>query len=107
MFAQIFPEFLDNSRFSVVPSLYKGYENKLVSVDEKPLSANPNGQGIIAFLSIIVNICVICTIFKRWIERNRNAYTHPIFNDSDDYIDAYKRIGQGETEEIIKNESSV
>ena len=106
IFAQIFPEFLDNSRFSVVPSLYKGYENKLVTMDEKPTAADPSGQGIIAFLSIVVNICVVGTIIKRWIERKRNPYTNPIFNDTDDYMDAYRRIGQGETEEIIKNEPS-
>ena len=86
MFAQIFPEFLDNSIFSVVPSLYKGYENKLVKIDEKPIEADPSGQGLIAFLSIAANVCVICTIIKRWIERKRNPYTHSIFDDCEDYI---------------------
>ena len=106
MFAQIFPEFLDNSIFSVVPSLYKGYENKLVKIDEKPIEADPSGQGLIAFLSIAANVCVICTIIKRWIERKRNPYTHSIFDDCEDYIEAYKRIDNGETEEILKNEPS-
>ena len=106
MYAQIFPEFLDNSIFSVVPSLYKGYENKLVKIDEKPIEADPSGQGLIAFLSIAANVCVICTIIKRWIERKRNPYTHSIFDDCEDYIEAYKRIDNGETEEILKNEPS-
>ena len=104
IFAQLFPNFLDNSVFSVVPSIYKGYINKLVTPDQKPTEADPSAQGIIAFLSIFVNICVICTICKRWIERKKNPYTGPIFDDCDDYMEAYKRIGSGETEEILKNE---
>ena len=105
MYAQIFPEFLDNSIFSVVPSLYKGYENKLVKINEKPIEAEPSGQGLIAFLSIVANVCVICTIIKRWIERKRNPYTHSIFDDCEDYIEAYKRIDNGETEDNLENDA--
>ena len=96
MFAQLFPEFLDNSIFSVVPSLYKGYINKLVKRGEKPTAVDPSAQGFIAILSITSNICVICTIFKRWIKKKRNPYTNPIFNDTDDFVEAYKRIGPEE-----------
>ena len=63
---------------------------------EKPTAADPTSQGIIAILSIVSNIWVICTIFKRWIERKRNPYTNPIFNDTDDFAEAYKRIGPEE-----------
>ena len=89
-----------------MPSLYKGYINKLVKFEEKPTEADPSGQGIIAFLSIASNVCVICTIIKRWIKKNRNPYTQPIFNDCDDYLEAYKRIERPENEEILKNEPS-
>ena len=94
IFAQLFPEFLDNSIFSVVPSLYKGYINKLITKGEKPIEADPSAQGFIAFMSIASNICVISTIFKRWITKKRNPYTHPIFYDTDDFMEAYKRIAQ-------------
>lgn len=94
MFAQIFPEFLDNSRFSVVPSLYKGYINRLVKKGEKPTQVDPSAQGIIAIMSIVSNVCVICTIFKRWILQKRNPYTNPIFYDTDDYKEAWKRIAK-------------
>jgi len=65
IFAQLFPEFLDNSRFSVVTSLYKGYVDKLVTPEQKPREADPSAQGLIAIMSIVSNICVISTIFKR------------------------------------------
>ena len=104
IFAQLFPEFLDNSVFSVVPSIYKGYIDKLVTKDQKSIEADPSAQGLIAFLSIAVNICVFCTICKRWIVKKRNPYTGPIFNDCEDYMEAFKRIENGETEEMLKNQ---
>ena len=39
----------------------------MVTKDQKPIEADPSAQGLIAFLSIAVNICVFCTICKRWI----------------------------------------
>ena len=93
MFAQVFPIFQDNSVFSVVPSLYKGYKDKLVRKEVQPTEeeADPSGQGIFAVLSLMINIYVKSTILKRWIEKKRNPFLKPIFEDSDDYIEAYKR----------------
>ena len=68
------------------------------------MEADPSAQGLIAIMSIVSNICVISTIFKRWIERKRNPYTNSIFDDCEDYMEAYRRIGDGESEEILKDE---
>ena len=94
MFAQIFPVFQDDSVFSVVPSVYKGYKNKIVRKDVQPTEeeADPSAQGLFAVLSLVINIYVICDIIKRWIEKKRNPYLKPIFDDSDDYKEAYNKI---------------
>ncbi len=89
MIAQVFPKFQDDSVFSVIPSIYKdGFNNKNI----EPKEADPSGQGLFAALSIIINIYVICTIIKRWIENKRNPYLKAIFDDSEDYKEAYKKI---------------
>ena len=89
MFAQIFPKFQDYSVFSVIPSVYKdGFVNK----DIHPVKADPTAQGFFAVLSIVSNIYVITTIIQRWIKNNKNPYTHEIFDDSDDYKEAYNRV---------------
>jgi hypothetical protein len=89
MFAQVFPKFQDDSVFSVIPSIYKdGFNNKEI----EPKEADPSAQGLFAALSIIINIYVICTIIKRWIENKKNPYLKPIFDDSEDYKEAYKKI---------------
>ena len=48
--------------------------------------------GIFAVLSFTINCYVLSTIIKRWIEKKRNPYLKPIFEDSDDYKEAYKRV---------------
>ena len=89
MFAQIFPKFQDYSVFSVIPSVYKdGFVNK----DIHPVKADPTAQGFFAVLSIVSNVFVITTIIQRWIKNNKNPYTHEIFDDSDDYKEAYNRV---------------
>ena len=105
VFAQLFPNFLDNSRFSVVTSLYKGYIDKFVTPEHKPQEADPSAQGIIAFMSIFVNICVFSTIIKRWITRKKNPYTGPIFDDCEDFNEARKRIGEEDNLELLKDEN--
>jgi len=94
MFAQVFPTFQDDSVFSVVPSVYKGYKNRLVNKDIQPTEdeADPSAQGLFSFLSLTINIVVLCSIIKRWIEKKRNPYFKPIFDDCEDYKIAYKRI---------------
>ncbi len=89
MFAQLFPQFMDRSVFSVIPSLYKdGFMKKEIT----PKEADPNGQGIFAVLSLVINIFVICTIIQRWFKKSKNPYFHEIFEDSEDYKEAYKKI---------------
>ena len=105
MFAQVFPTFQDDSVFSVVPSVYKGYKNKLVKKDVQPTEdeADPSYQGFFGALSLLVNICVICTIIKRWIEKKRNPYFKPIFDDSEDYKEAYKKADIKEETPLLEN----
>ena len=89
MFAQVFPKFQDDSVFSVIPSVYKdGFFKKEI----EPKEADPSSQGFFAALSILINIYVICTIIKKWIENKKNPYFKAIFDDSEDYKEAYKKI---------------
>ena len=89
MFAQVYPSFIDSSVFKVIPSIYKdGFMNK----DVEPKEADPSAQGLLAVISLIVNIYVICTIIKRWIKNKKNPYFGAIFDDSEDYKEAYKNI---------------
>ena len=41
---------------------------------------------------MFINIFVLFTIIKRWIEKKRNPYFKPIFDDCEDYKIAYKKI---------------
>ena len=45
-----------------------------------------------SILSLAANVVVITSIFQRWIKTKKNPYCHEIFDDSDDYKEAYQRI---------------
>ena len=62
MFAQVIPEFQDSGRFSVLPVLYKnGVMNPVVH----PEAADPTMMGVIAILSLAINVVVFAIIWKR------------------------------------------
>ena len=85
----MYSKFQDYSVFSVIPSIYQdGFHNKNIH----PVKADPSAQGFFAVLSLVANVFVITTIIQRWIKNNKNPYCHEIFDDSDDYKEAYTRI---------------
>ena len=82
MFAQVFPLFLDNSRFSVIPVLYTdGVMNAAV----RPTGADPTMQGVVAVLALAANVIVLGIIIKRSIEQKKNPYKNEIFTDQKDF----------------------
>lgn len=90
MFAQVFPLFQDNSRFTTIASVYPvGYD---ITSGVAPTSANPTAQGVISVLSLGINVMVLAFIIKRSIEQKKNPYTNDIFTDQKDYQIAAARI---------------
>ena len=89
MFAQVFPLFQDEGIFAVLPSLYPTdyVMNKAVA----PASANPHMMGVIAVLSILINVAVLAAIIKRSIEQKKNPYKNEIFVGTKDFEEAMAR----------------
>lgn len=82
MFAQVFPLFQDNSRFSVIPRIYAdGYMDKNVH----PTLADPTAQGIIAIAALAANVIVLGVIIKRSIEQKKNPYKNEIWKGTKDF----------------------
>ena len=82
MFAQVFPLFQDNSRFSVIPRIYAdGYMDKIVH----PTLADPTAQGIIAIAALAANVIVLGVIIKRSIEQKKNPYKNEIWKGTKDF----------------------
>lgn len=92
MFAQVFPLFQDNSKFSTVTSVYgAGNGIEVATGASMPLTANPFMQGFISILSIGINVVVFGLITKRAIALKKNPYTQEIWTDSKDYKEAMER----------------
>ena len=82
MFAQVFPLFQDNSRFSVIPRIYAdGYMDKNVH----PTRADPTAQGVIAIAALAANVIVLGVIIKRSIEQKKNPYKNEIWKGTKDF----------------------
>lgn len=82
MFAQVFPLFQDNSRFSVIPRIYAdGYMDKNVH----PTLADPTSQGVIAIAALAANVIVLGVIIKRSIEQKKNPYKNEIWKGTKDF----------------------
>lgn len=82
MFAQVFPLFQDNSRFSVIPRIYAdGYMDKNVH----PTLADPTAQGAIAIAALAANVIVLGVIIKRSIEQKKNPYKNEIWKGTKDF----------------------
>ena len=82
MFAQVFPLFQDNSRFSVIPRIYAdGFMDKNVH----PKLADPTAQGVIAIAALAANVLVFCIIIKRSIEQKKNPYKNEIWKGTRDF----------------------
>lgn len=95
MFAQVFPLFLDDSKFAVLSSVYpEGYTPSMMVQGINPETigaANPKAQAVISVLALVVNVCVLMAIIKRSKEQGKNPYKHEIFTDQRDFREAAKR----------------
>ncbi len=91
MFAQVFPLFQDNSRFTTVSSVYAGGGAAAAMGTTMPAAVNPNMQGLISVLSIAINVLALAYIIKRSIEQKKNPYTNEIFSDTKDFQAAMAR----------------
>ena len=99
MFAQVFPLFQDTAPFNVMPSLYPATYTVADMASGAPAAANPTAYGVISVISIAVNALVLAFIFKRAKKTHINPYTHDVFTDQKDYIEACSRLADGEITE--------
>ena len=88
MFAQVFPLFLDNSVFSVLPSLYA---DGFMKAGVHPTSAAPQMMGFIAVLSIFINLAVFAAIIKRAKKLGINPYKKEVWVGTKDFEEAMER----------------
>ena len=98
MFAQVFPLFQDTAPFNVLPSLYPSTYSVADMAAGHPEAANPVAYGVISIMSIAVNVLVFAFIIKRAKAAHVNPYTHDVFTDQKDYIEACARLDDGEME---------
>lgn len=107
MFAQCVPAFQDYSKFSVLPKLYANYteltgSNFMVPelngtvVTPETLVADPTAQGVVAVLSLAVNVVVLAFIIKKAKQLGVNPYTHEIWMGTKDYDEAMSRAEEQE-----------
>ena len=82
MFAQVFPLFQDNSKFTTISSVYT---DGVMDAAVRPTSADPTMQGIIAILALAANVIVLAVIIKRAKEQRKNPYKNEIFTDQRDF----------------------
>lgn len=113
MFAQVFPLF-QIKMASVLPSVYGNagattgfqlyekaidlYNNGQISgpavdaaISGFGITANPTAQGVLAVLSILVNVCVFAAIMKRAVATKTNPYTNEIWKGTKDFEEAMAR----------------
>jgi hypothetical protein len=103
MFAQIVPQFQNDSVFTVLPSLYvngseirAGISNGVMDPNAvlTAADANPTAQGVIAVLALAVNVICLTAIIKRSKEQHKNPYKNEIFTDQKDYKLALQRAAE-------------
>ena len=99
MFAQVFPLFQDTAPFNVLPTLYPSTYAVADMAAGAPASVNPVAQGVISIISLAVNVLVFAFIIKRAKKAGVNPYTHDVFTDQKDYIEACSRLAEGEMAE--------
>lgn len=92
MFAQVFPNFLDRSRFSVVSVIYKDPIMAHATSGVAPVVGNVVPQGVISILSILINAFVLVYIIHRSVTIKINPYKSDVFTFQKDYKDAVARI---------------
>ena len=55
------------------------------------ITANPTAQGVVAILSIVVNVICITEIIKRSVKLGKNPYANEVFADTKDFKLAMER----------------
>ena len=93
MFAQVFPLFQDNSKFSVVPVVYESGSilDATAAGGVAPTLGNPTMQGVIAVLALAINVVVLGLIIKKSKAIKKNPYTNDVFMERADYLEAMAR----------------
>lgn len=88
MFAQVFPLFQDSSVFSALPVMYS---DGIMDPNVHPQSVAPHTMGVVAVLSILINLAVFAAIIKKSKKLGVNPYKHEIWKGTRDYDEAYER----------------
>lgn len=102
MYAQVFPLFLDDSKFSVLSSVYpEGYTTSMMVQGINPETvgaANPKAQAVISIIALVANVCILAAIIKRSVEQKKNPYKNEFFTDQKNYKDALLRAAEANRE---------
>jgi Na+/alanine symporter len=56
------------------------------------VSADPTSQGVVAILSIAINVICIAEIIKRSVKIGKNPYANEVFTDTKDFQLALDRV---------------
>lgn len=92
MFAQVFPLFQDNSKFSVVPTVYASQNiADATAAGVTPELGSAAMQGVIAVLALAINVVVLAFIIKKSIATKKNPYKYDVFTEQADYKEAMAR----------------
>lgn len=88
MFAQVFPVFMDNSRFTTLSTLYA---DGFMDPARHPELADPTAGGVVAVISVLANLAALAFIIKRAKAQGINPYKNEVWKGSADYEEAMKR----------------
>ena len=88
MFAQVFPMFQDNSRFTTISTLYA---DGFMDPARHPELADPTAGGVVAVISVLANLAALAYIIKRAKAQGINPYKNEVWKGSADYEEAMKR----------------
>ena len=92
MFAQVFPLFQDNSKFSVTPTVYASQNiADATAAGVTPELGSAAMQGVIAVLALVINVVVLAFIIKKSIATKKNPYKYDVFTEQADYKEAMAR----------------
>lgn len=100
MFAQVFPLFQISGKFAVLPSIYGGAQKlgldafaltKVEDITTTGIVADPRAQGIISMAALLVNVAVLCAIWKRAKKLHVNPYTKEVWKGTPDFEKAMER----------------
>lgn len=114
MFAQVVPTFQLTRTFGVLPTVYGNagthsaldmYNSAMnlynsgnatgsavaAEISRMGITAHPTAQGVVAVLSIAINVLVLTAIIKRSVELKKNPYKNEIWSGTKDFDEAMAR----------------